>query len=559
MPGSTYALGFDFGTLSCRCVLIDLKNGKLKGSSESRYKSGVIEEALDDGNILLPFNWALQDPNDWIESMSEVCHKILQESKVKPEQILSIGTDFTNCTVVPCKANGTVLCQIDEYRKRPHAWPKLWKHHGAQQYAEEIQVAAKNNTTWLKKYFGNAVSSEWLFPKALQVLREDPDIYRETEIFIEAVDYIVLFLTGRVTRNTGLLGLNSFWSEEFGFPSDAFLKQLDPRMEHFVQEKMWGDMLEVGDCAGHLTKEAAAILGLTTETIVASGHGDSEVTACGVGASSSGSMILVMGTSTCHQMLSDQFLSFEGLCSVAKGGMIPGLYSYESGQPATGDTFAWLERLCQGGRYEEEAKKANRSLLAYLGELAEKIEPGASGLLALDWLAGNRCLLFDDRLSGAIIGLSLETKIEEIYRALVEGNIFGSKKIIDNYEANGLHIKQVFAVGGIAERAPWIIQMCADVIGKPVYVPTFEYVSARGAAICSAVALGKIDSKHGFLNFEDACIALIPKERREFVPDRKRMEEYEEIYQLYSCFHDTMAKPNFIMKRLKEIKERIRT
>lgn len=548
MPDSLYALGFDFGTLSCRGVLIDLKNGELKSSAESVYKNGVISGFLGCGKVPLPADWYLQDPQDWIDSMSAVCRQIIKESKVKPEQILSIGTDFTNCTLVPSKMDGTPLCQIQEFRNRPNAWPKLWKHHGAQKYAEEIEKVAKEKTSWLKKYFGNAVSSEWLFPKALQILREDLDIYEKTDIFIEAVDYIVLFLTGRITRNTGILGLNSFWTQEEGFPTESFCRLLDPRMEHFVQEKLQGDWLEVGDFAGCLTEKAAAMLGLMPCTVVASGHGDSEVTACGIGATTSGDMILVMGTSTCHQMISDQFCSFEGICSVAKGGMLPGFYSYESGQPATGDVFTWIAHTLNGGEQEE------KSLLEYWGELAQKIEPGSTGLLALDWLAGNRSILFDYSLSGALIGLSLETKEEEIYRAFVEANVFGSKQILDNYEANGLPIKNLFAVGGIAERAPWIVQLCADVFGRCIEVPNYKNVSARGAAICGAVALGKTDIEQGFKSFREAVETLVPKETRKYIPNKQRTEEYAEIYQLYKELHNIMGSQNSLMRRLREIK-----
>lgn len=556
MQDSFYALGFDFGTLSCRGVLIDLKNGELKSSATSAYKHGVISRCLEDSQTQLPIDWHLQDPQDWIDSMAQVCHTILSESEVSPKQILSLGTDFTNCTVVPCTATGTPICQLDRFKNRPHAWPKLWKHHSAQKYAEEIERFARENTTWLKKYFGNSVSSEWLFPKVLQVLREDPEIYSYADLFIEAVDYIVLYLTGRITRNIGLLGLNSFWTEEHGFPSQDFCKALDPRMQNIVQDKLQGDLLEVGDYAGHLTEAAAATLGLSPHTVVASGHGDSEVTACGIGANEVGSTILVMGTSTCHQMLSDQLISFEGLCSVTKGGMLPHLYSYEAGQPATGDVFSWFEQLCAGGSYETIAKNCGMSLLEYLGKQAENLAPGASGLLALDWLAGNRSVLLDYNLSGAIIGLNLHTRVEEIYRALVEANIFGSKKILENFESHGLTIKKLYAVGGIVEKAPWIMQLCADILGKSIHAPTFGHVSARGAAVCGSVALGHFDPERGFSTFSEACKTLIPRKMRLYEPNLERTEEYAELYSLYSEMHDIMGCQNSIMRKLRNIRQR---
>lgn len=549
-----YVFGFDFGTLSCRGVAVDLETGELAATAEHAYKSGVISGTMKHRPIRLKDEWFLQDPDDWEESMGIVSRTMLAQGNILPEEVLAVGTDFTSCTLLPVKEDSTPLCRLEQYRDRPNAWPKLWKHHGAQVYAERIEAYAKANTTWLKKYFGNSVSSEWVYPKILQVAEEDPDIYEEAAYFMEAVDYIVFMLTGNNTRNSGILGVNSFWTEERGYPDPQFAKALNPLMERVAETKLAGKIVKVGDCAGHLTKRAADLLGITTKAVAAAGHSDGAVAGCGAGINKSGSMMLVMGTSTCHQMMYRDFCSFDGVCSIAADGMVPGLYGYESGQPATGDVFQWFADHCVPQEYVRKAKQEGKSVLAFLGDLAEKLKPGESGLVALDWLNGNRSILSNYNLSGAIIGLTLETKPEEIYRALVEANIFGSRRILENYTENGVRISDIYAVGGIAGKSPWIMQMCADVFHQEVRVPLIDNVPARGAAACAAVALGKVDKISGCRDFEEASERLIPKGVRVYFPDAEQSARYDRVYTYYRKLHDLFGADDSFMKGLKELR-----
>lgn len=550
-----YVLGFDFGTLSCRGVAIDLETGEQEATAEHAYRNGVISGTMKHKPIKLKDEWFLQDPDDWMESMSIVSKTMLFQAGIKPEEVVGIGTDFTSCTLLPIKKNGKPLCKTERFRDIPNAWPKLWKHHGAQVYAERIENYAREHTTWLKKYFGNSVSSEWVYPKILQIVEEDPEVYTEADFFMEAVDYIVFLLTENNTRTSGILGVNAFWTEEKGYPDSEFAKTLNPLMEHVADTKLAGKIVKVGDCVGHLTPEAAKTLGVTTDAVVAAGHSDGAVAGCGVGVTRSGSMMLVMGTSTCHQMMYRDFHSFDGVCSIAADGMIPGLYGYESGQPATGDVFEWFARNCVPAQYEEEAKKQGKSILTYLGELAEKIMPGESGLVALDWLNGNRSIFSDYNLSGLILGLTLETKPEEIYRALVEANIFGSRRILENYEKNGVHISNIYAVGGISRKSPWIMQMCADVFQTEVIVPQIDNVPARGAAVCAAVAVGKASNNGiGCKDFNEASERLTPKDVIIYYPDKGKSNRYNKIYEYYCKLHDLFGLNCSFMKELKQLK-----
>lgn len=552
----SYAFGFDYGTLSCRGIAIDLKTGQVAAAAERQYAHGVINGKMYHADIPLQKEWNLQDPMDWLVCICEISREMLEKGNIRPEEVKSIGTDFTNCTLLPIKKDGTPLCLLKEFRDIPNAWPKLWKHHGAQKYAEEIETYAKEHTTWLKDYFGNSVSSEWVFPKMLQVLREDPEVYYAADYFMEAVDYIVMALTDKVTRCSATLGVNCFWVKDRGYPDRDFLKAIDPRLEDVVDTKLSGEILTVGDPAGYLSKEMADKMGLTTNVIVAAGHGDSAVAGCGAGVTENGSMTIVMGTSTCHQMMYKEYHSFDGLCSIAADGMVPGLYGYESGQPATGDLFQWFADTGVPERYYREAEEKKQSILQYLGELADKIEPGTTGLVALDWFNGNRSILSNYNLSGLIVGLTLQTRTEEIYRTLVEANIFGSRRILDNYEENGVPVSHIYAVGGIARKSPWIMQMCADVFGREVIVPLVDNVPAHGAAVCGAVALGKERRGEGFASFREATEVMIPKDRQVYTPDKEKRKAYAKVYESYKKLYDMFGKDDSFMKNLRnETKE----
>ncbi|MDD6348009.1 MAG: ribulokinase [Lachnospiraceae bacterium] len=547
-------LGFDFGTLSCRGVAVDLQSGVRVAQSQCDYAHGVIAGCLPDGGPDLPDSWFLQDPDDWMNSLTAVCRDMLTQGGIMPEEVTALGIDFTSCTLVPIKADGTPLCTLEAYRRRPHAWPKLWKHHGAQKQADRIEALAREETDWLSSHFGNSVSSEWAYPKMMQVAEEAPDIYEAADYFIEAVDYIPMVLTGRILRNNGVLGVNAFYIEGRGYPDETFAAKLNPLMRHVAEDKLAGEIGRVGDAVGCVRPEMAVRLGITDKVVVSVGNSDGAVAGCGVGANESGTMMLVMGTSTCHQFMYRDFHSFDGLCSIAADGMVPGLYGYESGQSATGDIFAWYVDSMAPESVTKAAAEAGLSPLEYLGREAEKLLPGECGLMGLDWLNGNRSILSNYDLSGCLLGLTLNTSPVEIYRALVEANIYGSRRILDNYEENGITISTIFGVGGIAVKCPWIMQMCADVFNKPVRVPLHDNVPALGSAATAAVALFKSGDEDGCDGFGEAASRLIPGEAVVYEPDPFKAALYRPVYELYRTLHDLFGVENSLMKELRALK-----
>jgi L-ribulokinase len=329
---------------------------------------------------------------------------------------------------------------------------------------------------------------------------------------------------------------------------------MDPRFADVVAEKMRGKEVLVGEAVGTLKPEMADLMGLTPDTIICSGHSDSAVAGCGAGATESGDMLLVMGTSTCHQMISKDYIAFDGVCAIAGDGMVPGCYSYESGQPASGDVFQWYVENCMPAGYTEEAAKQGISLLKLMDKKAAALKPGESGLAALDWLNGNRSVLANYNLSGLIVGLTLTTKPEEIYRALVEANLFGSRRIMENYRTNGITITRIIAVGNLAVKSPFVMQLLADILGDTIIVPTIDNVPARGSAVCAAAALGA--ERGGFATVQEAAAALIPKDCLEYKADKENHRIYNELYAQYNKVHDFFGIDDSFMRELKKIRDK---
>lgn len=543
--------GYDFGTLSCRLLALDTQTGAVVGQAVYTYTHGIITQQIPDSEVSLASDWCLQHPDDYLDAVCSLSQTVLEQNHIRAEEVVAIGTDFTNCTMMPITHDGRVLCQFQQYREEPHAWVKLWKHHAAQSYAKEIEVYARKNAPWLYEY-GNCVSSEWMFPKILQILREAPHIYEAADYFIEAADWIVLQLSGRIARNSATLGLNCFYSPSRGFPNAEFFAGIDPRMRTVVEDKMGGDIVQVGTAVGNLTSEMARRMGLTTDTIVCAGHGDSEIAACGMGSILPNQMIMVLGTSACYQIMHVEKRCFDGICAVVQDGMVPGYYSYESGQPAVGDIFGWFADHLADSKLQEEACLQSMTVLELLGEKATRIKPGESGLIGLDWFNGNRSTLMDYDLSGMLLGLTLHTKSEEIYRALIEATAFGAKMIFDQYEQNGIRIEKWIGAGGLAFKSPLLMQIYADVLGHEIHVPCVENVSASGACVCAAVAAGA--SRGGHDSFADAVAAMIPKESIQYKPDRKNHAVYQRLYMVYKELYELMGRSTDVMKQIKQIK-----
>ena len=499
-----YAIGVDFGTLSGRALLVDVKTGEELATSVLDYPHSVMDEELPSGKKL-GADWALQDPQDYLDVLKTTIPDVIKQSGVNAEDIIGLGLDFTACTVMPVKKDGTPLCFIDKFKDEPHAYVKLWKHHAAQAQATKLnEIAEKMNQDWLKLY-GGKISSEWAIPKLWQILDEAPEIYDEADRFIEAADWIVWQMCGHEIRNSCCAGYKGMWNKKNGYPSDEFFKALDPRMEHVIDEKFSRDILPLGSKAGEVTAEFAAMTGLKEGTAVAVPIIDAHVFVPAVGITKPGEMLAIMGTSTCHMLLSEEEIPVPGISGVVADGILPGLYAYEAGQCCVGDHFQWFIDNCLPKSYYDEAEKQGVNIHKFLRQKCEQKKPGESGLVALDWWNGVRSVLVDADLSGMILGMTLRTKPEDIYRALIEATAYGTRMIIDVFRENGVDVNSFYAAGGISQKDPMTMQIYADVINMPIKIADCEQGGALGSAIYGACA-AMCEVKDGLHIVEDQIL-----------------------------------------------------
>jgi len=550
-----YAIGVDFGTESGRAVLVDVADGREIGVEVHRYASGVIDEHLPapDDDVILGPDWALQDPNDYLETFRQAIPRLLNSTEVDLGQIIGIGIDFTSCTMLPTTNDGTPLCFLDEHRREPHAWVKLWKHHAAQPEADEInRVAAQLGEPWLDRY-GGKISAEWFFPKALQILHEAPATYRAAGRLIEAADWITWQLTGVETRNNCTAGYKALWSAEDGFPDSRFFEALDPAFRDVVDEKMSRTIVRLGEVAGHLSDRAAGWTGLRPGTPVAVGNVDAHVSAPAASVTAPGSLVAIMGTSICHVVLSRMAPAVPGMCGVVRDGVVPGLYGFEAGQASVGDLFGWFAEHAVPPAYHDAARARGLTVHDVLEEAAASIAPGASGLLALDWWNGNRSVLVDADLSGLLIGLTLATEAPEIYRALIEATAFGTRVIIEAFEAGGVPIDRLVACGGLPERNRLVMQVYADVTGREWRVAASPQTPALGAAMFGAVAAGAAAGGHA--SIEAAARAMAHLRDEVFRPIEANHRVYDVLFGEYVRLHDLFGRGiEPTMKTLKQLR-----
>lgn len=525
-------VGVDFGTLSGRAVVVRVSDGTELGYAVQEYRHGALDRALPSGEPLPP-DWALQVPADYVEVLRQAVPKAVAAAGVRPEDVIGIGTDFTACTVLPTLADGTPLCELTEFRRRPHAYVKLWKHHAAQGQADRINALARERgEPWLDRY-GGKLSAEWELAKGLQLFEEDPAIYARAERWVEAADWIVWRLCGRYVRNVCTAGYKAVW-QEGRYPSREFLAALAPGFEGFFDDKVAQAIAALGQPAGGLTAEAAGWTGLQQGTVVAVANVDAHVTAPAAQAVAPGQMLAVMGTSTCHVMNSDTLVEIPGMCGVVRDGISPGLWGYEAGQSGVGDIFAWFTDNCVPGTYQRLADERGLDLHAYLTELAGSQAVGAHGLVALDWHSGNRSVLVDHELSGLIVGLTLSSSPEDMYRALFESTAFGTRMIIESFETAGVAVGELVVAGGLLKNR-FLMQLYADVTRRPLSLLDSQQGPALGSAIHAAVAAG------AYRDIYAASAAMGRKRPSAFVPDRVRATAYDRLYAEYVRLHDAFG------------------
>lgn len=552
---STYTIGLDFGTESGRAVLVRVSDGEEISEHVTPYRHGVIDQKLPHLDEQLEPEWALQHPSDYVEVLTTSVPAVLKQAGVKAEDVIGIGIDFTACTMLPVDELGTPLCLKDELKDRPHSWLKLWKHHAAQDEANEInRIAEERGEAFLKRY-GGKISSEWMIAKIWQILNEDPAMYEKTDLFLEATDWVIAQMTGTIVRNSCTAGYKSIWHKQDGYPSEAFFKSLDPRLEKLTSTKLRGEIVPLGTRAGSLTEEMAERMGLVSGTAVAVGNVDAHAAAPGVGVVTPGKLVMAMGTSICHVVLGEHETEVEGMCGVVEDGIIPGYFGYEAGQSAVGDIFAWFVKQGVSGEVEKQAQEAGVDIHQFLEEKASAYQPAQTGLLALDWWNGNRSVLVDTDLSGVILGLTLHSKPEEMYRALLEATAFGTKKIIDAFNDHGIHIEEVYACGGLPQKNKLLMQIYADVCNLEIKVSAASQTPALGAAMFAAVAAGA--SYGGYDSITDAATSMSRVRDETFKPIPENVAIYQELYREYSTLHDYFGRgENDVMKRLRSLKSR---
>jgi L-ribulokinase len=560
-------VGVDFGTLSARAVVVRADDGTELGTGVAEYEHGVIERQLpisggtggysvrspggQQNAATLPADWALQDPADWRAALGMAIRTAIADAGVSPDSVIGIGTDFTACTVLPTTADGTPLCEVGDLRGRPHAWPKLWKHHAAQEQADRItDLARDRKESWIARY-GGRISSEWQFAKALQVLEEDPDTYRAAVRWIEAADWIIWQLTGRETRNACTAGYKGIY-QDGQYPSREYLGALHPDFADFADTRLAiSELSPLGSKAGELTAAGAALTGLPAGIAVATGNVDAHVTAPATKAIAPGQMLAIMGTSTCHVMNADHLADVPGICGVVDGGIIAGSWGYEAGQSAVGDIFAWWVDQGLPADYVTDASQQGKNLHDYLTERASGRPVGAHGLIALDWMGGNRSILVDHHLSGVIVGLTLATPPEDVYLALMESTAFGTRMIIEAFEAAGLPVTEFIAAGGLKRNRP-LMQLYADVLRRPVSIAPSDQAPAVGSAIHAAVAAG------AHPDVASAAAVMGRCEQAAFWPDAARADGYDALFAEYRQLHDYFAgrsdKSNDVLHRLRRLR-----
>jgi len=534
--GEPCALGLDFGTASVRALVVETRTGRERGSAVADYPHGVIDAALPGTGERLGSDWALQHPGDYLAAIERAVPAALAAAGVPAGAIVGIGVDFTSSTILPVDADGRPLCLDPKWSARPNAWVKLWKHHAAQPQADRINaLAAKRGDAFLADY-GGRTSSEWLVAKALQALEEDPDVYAAAASFVEAGDWLVSALTGKLVRNSCGAGYKGFWSAERGFPPREFFRALDARFAD-MPEKLGGEIMPPGRAVGGLTPEAAARLGLPAGTPVASAIIDAHSAVPAATVVGPGRMVLVLGTSTCHMLLDEKRADVQGIGGVVKDGIVEGFYGYEAGQPAVGDIFGWFARIAGDGDF------------AALERDAARVPPGARGLLALDWWNGNRSVLVDANLSGVIVGLTLATTAAEIYRSLIEATAFSTRRILDAFAGRGIAVEELIGVGGLAERSPLLLQIYADVTRRPISLAAAPNASALGAAMLGAVAAGP--ERGGHASFADAARAMARLKGERVAPEPEAADVYDALYADWLELHDHFGKETDLMKRLR--------
>lgn len=552
-----YAIGLDYGTNSVRCVIVATADGRELGTCVYEYPTGEAGILLDASD----HNLARQNPADYLRGAEVTIAGAMAEAKqvepsFDPQDVVGLGVDTTGSTPLPVDGQGTPLALSDRFRDNlnAHAW--LWKDHtGYAEAAAITELAKREHPEYLAKC-GGTYSSEWFFSKILHCLRVDAAVYEAAYTWVEHADWLPAVLTGtdhpgKLRRCRCAAGHKAMFHDDWGgYPDAQFLSTLDPKLGS-LRRTLSDRTYAVDEAAGRLTDAWAQKLGLPAGIPVAMGAFDAHLGAVGSGIRE-GVLVKIIGTSTCDMVVaptSAALADIPGICGIVPGSILPGTYGLEAGQSAVGDIFNWFVNSLQPGGRELGSHQS-------LTERAAQLRPGQSGLLALDWNNGNRTILVDQRLTGLLLGQTLHTKAEEIYRALIEATAFGALTIINRFEEYGVKIREVVNCGGIAEKNPLLMQIYADVTGREMKISRSGQTCALGSAIAAAVVGG------AYPDFAQAQAAMCGIKDQTFKPIAANHKVYKRLYKLYKRLHDGFGLPGKaltmggVMKELLTIKEK---
>ncbi len=555
-----YTIGLDYGTNSVRCLIVDVQTGEEVGTAIYEYETGEKGIVLDPSD----HNVARQNPADYLKGIEVTVIQALAEARGKKGfdagKVIGIGVDTTGSTPMPVDKDGVPLSDKPEFKGNINAMAWLWKDHtGYAEAAAITALAAKEHPEYLAKC-GGTYSSEWFFSKVWHCLKVDPKVFDAAYTWVEYCDYIPGVLTGNVKPGTMKIsrcaaGHKAMFNDQWGgLPAKEFLAKLDPKLGE-LRDRLYTETWAVDTTAGHLTADWAAKLGLPGGIPVAVGAFDAHLGGVGSGCGP-GKLVKIIGTSTCDIMVAANTMNLPdvpGLCGIVDGSVLPGYYGLEAGQSAVGDIFNWFVNAIQPGGPTAGDHKA-------LTEKAAQLKPGQSGLLALDWNNGNRTILVDQRLTGLLVGQTLHTRPEEIYRALIEATAFGALTIINRFEEYGVKVAEIINCGGISEKNAMVMQIYADVTNREMKISRSAQTCALGSAIAGAVVAGK--AAGGYDHFADAQAAMTGVKPTIFKPIPENVAIYAELYQLYRQLHDSFgvqghsADISNVMKDLLVIKEK---
>ncbi len=560
-----YSIGLDFGTNSCRCLLADVTSGRELASHVFPYPSGhdgVILDASDP-------NLARQNPVDYLVGIEAAVMGTVRKAKAvdpefSPERIIGIGIDTTGSSPMPVDEQGQALCFQEKFKNNPAAMVWLWKDHTSYREAAQItQLASEIRPQFLSK-IGGTYSSEWWWSKILHCKNSAREVFDAAASWVEICDWIPAVLTGELSpkklkRSVCAAGHKALFNMSWqGLPDSEFLERLSPQLGS-LRSKLYDEAYTADHRLGTLSPAWARRLGLPQGTVVAVGAFDAHMGAVGAGIAP-GILVKIIGTSTCDIMVhpnNESLRDIPGVCGIVDGSVMAGYYGIEAGQSAVGDIFLWFVNSLAQERYG----KTQEEQFAALEKAGAALKPGESGLLALDWSNGNRTILVDARLSGLLIGQTLHTKPHEIYRALIEATGFGALVIIDRIEEYGVPIREVINCGGLAAKNALMMQIYADITGRPMKISRSEQTPALGAAIFAAVAAGAQAGGHDSVGAAQKAMVGIG---REYLPVKERHRIYKQLYSLYRQLHDGFGTPQGsgpmfnVMKRLLEIRDEAR-